>query len=140
MLCVVVLSQAQLIARYLDNWFVGGLEATATQGPTGAGVGVFLGGSCNPTTWRKDIAIPLLDAAGSSYYNPQVGYSHLTAFCVRVGLPLSRCIEAARILNESHLLVSLLLLPHLQQSRCAGGCCLPAAAGVVASSLYLGCC
>uniref|UniRef100_A0A7S3YSF5 Uncharacterized protein n=2 Tax=Lotharella globosa TaxID=91324 RepID=A0A7S3YSF5_9EUKA len=33
---------------------------------------VFLGGSCNPTTWRKDIAIPQLEKAGISYYNPQV--------------------------------------------------------------------
>merc|ERR1711959_236173 len=34
--------------------------------------GVFLGGSCNPTTWRQDIAIPILEKAGCSYYNPQV--------------------------------------------------------------------
>ena len=33
---------------------------------------VFLGGSCNPTTWRKKIAIPLLEAAKITYYNPQV--------------------------------------------------------------------
>lgn len=33
---------------------------------------VFLGGSCNPTTWRKYIAIPLLNAASITYYNPQV--------------------------------------------------------------------
>ncbi|XP_046398277.1 uncharacterized protein LOC124165067 isoform X1 [Ischnura elegans] len=33
---------------------------------------VFLGGSCNPTTWRQDIAIPALNALGISYYNPQV--------------------------------------------------------------------
>ncbi len=33
---------------------------------------VFLGGSCNPTTWRMDVAIPALEAAGVSYYNPQV--------------------------------------------------------------------
>eukprot|EP00936_MAST-01D_sp_MAST-1D-sp1_P001009 g1009.t1 len=33
---------------------------------------VFLGGSCNPTTWRKDIAMPILDAANITYYNPQV--------------------------------------------------------------------
>jgi hypothetical protein len=33
---------------------------------------LFLGGSCNPTTWRADIAIPLLEQAGVSYYNPQV--------------------------------------------------------------------
>ncbi len=33
---------------------------------------VFLGGSCNPTTWRKDVAIPILEAAAVTYYNPQV--------------------------------------------------------------------
>jgi len=33
---------------------------------------VFLGGSCNPTTWRKKIVIPLLEKQGITYYNPQV--------------------------------------------------------------------
>jgi len=33
---------------------------------------VFLGGSCDPTTWRKDIAIPALEEAGCRYYDPQV--------------------------------------------------------------------
>ncbi|XP_073981517.1 NDT-like domain-containing protein raw isoform X13 [Rhodnius prolixus] len=33
---------------------------------------VFLGGSCNPTTWRQDVAIPLLESLGITYYNPQV--------------------------------------------------------------------
>ena len=33
---------------------------------------VCLGGSCNPTTWRADIAIPALLAAGVGLYNPQV--------------------------------------------------------------------
>lgn len=33
---------------------------------------VFLGGSCDPTTWRRDKAIPLLEAEGGTYYNPQV--------------------------------------------------------------------
>jgi hypothetical protein len=32
---------------------------------------VFLGGSCNPTTWRTDVAVPMLDAAGLRYFNPQ---------------------------------------------------------------------
>lgn len=32
---------------------------------------VFLGGSCGKTTWRSDIAIPMFDAAGVKYYNPQ---------------------------------------------------------------------
>uniref|UniRef100_A0AAR5Q3L5 Nucleoside 2-deoxyribosyltransferase like protein n=1 Tax=Dendroctonus ponderosae TaxID=77166 RepID=A0AAR5Q3L5_DENPD len=33
---------------------------------------VFLGGSCNPTTWRADTAIPELQKHGISFYNPQV--------------------------------------------------------------------
>jgi len=33
---------------------------------------VFLGGSCDPTTWRKDKAIPHLENKGCAYYNPQV--------------------------------------------------------------------
>ncbi|KUF66950.1 hypothetical protein AM587_10016192 [Phytophthora nicotianae] len=43
--------------------------------PTGeriADVAVFLGGSCNPTTWRHDVAMPMLDAAHVHYFNPQV--------------------------------------------------------------------
>lgn len=33
---------------------------------------LFFGGSCNPTTWRRDIATPFLEAKHISYYNPQV--------------------------------------------------------------------
>jgi len=36
------------------------------------GSSVFLGGSCNPTTWRKEITIPMLEQAGVPFYNPQV--------------------------------------------------------------------
>jgi raw len=35
---------------------------------------VFLGGSCNPTTWRQDTAIPLLKKLGITFYNPQVSH------------------------------------------------------------------
>lgn len=31
---------------------------------------VFLGGACNPTTWRADVAVPTLNKFGISYYNP----------------------------------------------------------------------
>ncbi|XP_043207136.1 uncharacterized protein LOC122373284 isoform X2 [Amphibalanus amphitrite] len=37
---------------------------------------VFLGGSCNPTTWRRDEAIPRLKELGITYYNPQVASWH----------------------------------------------------------------
>ncbi|XP_055548922.1 uncharacterized protein LOC129732250 isoform X2 [Wyeomyia smithii] len=43
------------------------LSVEATAGPE-----VFLGGSCNPTTWRADVAIPTLNRLGISFYNPQV--------------------------------------------------------------------
>ena len=33
---------------------------------------VFLGGSCNPTTWRSEVAIPMLKQQQVNYYNPQV--------------------------------------------------------------------
>lgn len=33
---------------------------------------VFLGGSCDPTTWRADKAIPAMTSAGVKFYNPQV--------------------------------------------------------------------
>ncbi|XP_058820742.1 uncharacterized protein LOC131682950 isoform X4 [Topomyia yanbarensis] len=39
---------------------------------TTVGPEVFLGGSCNPTTWRADVAIPTLNHLGISFYNPQV--------------------------------------------------------------------
>ena len=37
---------------------------------------VFLGGSCNPTTWRADVAIPALNKLGISFYNPVSLCSH----------------------------------------------------------------
>jgi hypothetical protein len=37
---------------------------------------VFLGGACNPTTWRRDLLMPFLDGLGVSYYNPQVDEWH----------------------------------------------------------------
>ena len=33
---------------------------------------VFLGGSCNPTTWRRELAIPFFQSRDISFYNPQV--------------------------------------------------------------------
>jgi hypothetical protein len=33
---------------------------------------IFLGGSCDPTTWRDDTAIPLLKKKNLQFYNPQV--------------------------------------------------------------------
>lgn len=33
---------------------------------------VFLGGTCNPTTWRTSVAIPFLTKKNITYFNPQV--------------------------------------------------------------------
>ena len=43
----------------------------AAQIKNGCSYDVFLGGSCNPTTWRKDLAIPHFKSAGITFYNPQ---------------------------------------------------------------------
>lgn len=42
---------------------------------------IFLGGSCNPTTWRMDMAIPFFSKNQIQYYNPQVEewYAELAA-------------------------------------------------------------
>merc|ERR1712032_1767928 len=44
------------------------LDANADVGK----VDVFLGGSCNPTTWRADVAVPMLIHKGVTFFNPQV--------------------------------------------------------------------
>lgn len=44
---------------------------------------VFLGGSCNPTTWRADIAIPALKKLGITYYNP-VSASRFVYYDIKV--------------------------------------------------------
>ncbi len=39
---------------------------------------VFLGGACGRTTWRRDLAIPALEAAGVTYFDPQLGLGEWT--------------------------------------------------------------
>src|SRR5215472_10456384 len=39
---------------------------------------VFLGGACGATDWRRRIAIPLLEQAGVTYYDPQLGIGEWT--------------------------------------------------------------
>lgn len=45
---------------------------TDKQKPNNEAKQVFLGGACGLTTWRRDIAIPLMEAASVSYHNPQM--------------------------------------------------------------------
>lgn len=37
---------------------------------------VFLGGSCDPTTWRADIAVPEFSRANIPFFNPQISDWH----------------------------------------------------------------
>ncbi|MEB3295414.1 MAG: nucleoside 2-deoxyribosyltransferase domain-containing protein [Synechococcales bacterium] len=39
---------------------------------------IFLGGTCGTSTWRKEVAIPALEAAGLSFYNPQLDWGTWT--------------------------------------------------------------
>jgi hypothetical protein len=48
------------------------MQMEGAKGQVGESGVLFLGGSCNPTTWRADHAIPLLEKNGIKYYNPQV--------------------------------------------------------------------
>lgn len=60
-------------------------------------VEVFLGGSCNPTTWRADVAIPALKELGISFYNPvrQIEFLYIyidsyyfRSFCIAASIRL----------------------------------------------------
>ena len=42
---------------------------------------VFLGGACGGTDWREQIAIPLLERARVTYFNPQLGIGEWTPAC-----------------------------------------------------------
>jgi len=42
-----------------------------SQRSTTSAYDVFLGGSCNPTSWRQDIAIPHFKSQDITFYNPQ---------------------------------------------------------------------
>lgn len=55
-----------------DNGLNGGGGEESEDEVRPDGPEVFLGGSCNPTTWRADVAIPTLNQLGISFYNPQV--------------------------------------------------------------------
>ncbi len=48
-----------------------GNELLRPQKSSTSAYDVFLGGSCNPTTWRQDAAIPYLKSHSITFYNPQ---------------------------------------------------------------------
>lgn len=47
-----------------------GNEANSKKKNGNCSYDVFLGGSCNPTVWRKDLAIPHFKSHGITFYNP----------------------------------------------------------------------
>ena len=63
-----VLSLPNQISRVPEKRKKGELR---TQRSTTSSYDTFLGGSCNPTTWRQDTAIPHLKAKDITFYNPQ---------------------------------------------------------------------
>lgn len=50
---------------------------------------IFLGGSCNPTTWRQDIAIPILKNRGITYFNPVWSFSYSIKQHSLIGIKLT---------------------------------------------------
>ena len=48
-----------------------GKEGEGKEGEAELPPAVFLGGACNPTIWRSEIAMPMLTSAGVTYFNPQ---------------------------------------------------------------------
>ena len=63
-----VLSLPVQVSKVQDKRKKGELR---TQRSTTSAYDVFLGGSCNPTTWRQDTAIPHFKSNSITFYNPQ---------------------------------------------------------------------
>ena len=96
---------------------------------------VFLGGSCNPTTWRKDVAIPICEKANVSFYNPQVDDWHSGLIALenkakeeaKVRLfvidsqtrALSSCIEVAELVTRGQLVV--LVIQEIEENAVING-------------------
>eukprot|EP00040_Diaphanoeca_grandis_P033785 m.207704 g.207704 ORF g.207704 m.207704 type:complete len:632 (-) comp32990_c0_seq1:484-2379(-) len=66
--------QATLAKRNRNNLNLNHIDTPAHRTRNRSQYQVFLGGSCNPTTWRVDLAIPILQQSGITYYNPQVDF------------------------------------------------------------------
>lgn len=58
-------------ARHLTAIIDVELALREKSSASGTSPQVFLGGACGNTTWRKNIAIPLLEEADITYYDPQ---------------------------------------------------------------------
>lgn len=104
---------------------------------------VFLGGACGTTTWRRDIAIPALETAGITYYDPQLGLGEWTE--ARESAEMKAKADAdillfvingktrgvASVAEVSYLLAAnrplVLVLEFIQQGTCIDGCYLTSA-------------
>ena len=62
----------QFLQWLLVHHLYGTNARRASKSPTHPSFEVFLGGSCNPTTWRQELAIPYFLSHSISCYNPQV--------------------------------------------------------------------
>lgn len=51
-------------------------DSTQQQSLQSLNIRVFLGGACGSSTWRQNIAIPLLESNSITYYNPHVAEWH----------------------------------------------------------------
>lgn len=104
---------------------------------------VFLGGACGLTTWRKDIAIPALEAVDITYYDPQLDLGAWTEARepdemkakadadVLLFLISGETRGVASVAEVSYLLAArrplVLVLEFIQQGTCIDGRCLTAA-------------
>lgn len=108
-------------------------DQSTANNETTSGPEVFLGGSCNPTTWRADVAIPTLKKLGITFYNPQVSewtpdlleLEHRAKEKAKVLFfvmdPQTRsaagAIEVANIAGRNSKHLVLVLLPYAQQQK-----------------------
>nr|XP_029709942.1 uncharacterized protein LOC109403689 isoform X3 [Aedes albopictus] len=108
-------------------------EQPTPNNETTSGPEVFLGGSCNPTTWRADVAIPTLKKLGITFFNPQVSewtpdlleLEHRAKEKAKVLFfvmdPQTRstagAIEVANIAGRNSKHLVLVLLPYSQQQK-----------------------
>ena len=63
-------SSSHLLCLYRPVCVRPGLKSHCWFSHETAYISVFLGGSCNPTSWRAEIAIPFLKEQGITFYNP----------------------------------------------------------------------
>ncbi|XP_065170859.1 uncharacterized protein raw isoform X3 [Atheta coriaria] len=80
---------------------------------------VFLGGSCNPTTWRTDTAIPELQKHGITYYNPQVSAWAPELVALEHNAKQSACLLLYVVDSQTRSVVGMLEVAYLVASgRC----------------------